>query len=284
MSDVLPGLINRTQSAFVKGRDIVENILIYQDLVKLYNRKSCSPRVLMKIDLQKAYDSIVWSFIKDMLLALEFLSSFIDRVMKCVCTPSYSIAFNGEVFGFFKGRRGIRQGDLMSPLLFTICMDYLSRLLKVVESLPGFKYHSLYELGQVKCVYEWFFSPSVKEEIVSLTGMTLARLRFKYLGVPIAAKNLAVLDCDVLVERVVARGGVHYSKAPLVSQERVCSPKMQGGLGILNSEHRNITTLGKYIWWIASKKDHLGVKWVDSVYIKHHEWWSYQPSSTASWA
>ncbi|XP_074315404.1 uncharacterized protein LOC141651599 [Silene latifolia] len=55
---VLPDVISPSQGAFIKGRDIVGNILICQDLIKLYKRKSCSPRVLMKVDLQKAYDSV----------------------------------------------------------------------------------------------------------------------------------------------------------------------------------------------------------------------------------
>ncbi|XP_074305552.1 uncharacterized protein LOC141640770 [Silene latifolia] len=55
LGEILPDIISPTQSAFIKDRDIVENILICQDLNKLYNRKHCSPRVIMKLDLQKAY-------------------------------------------------------------------------------------------------------------------------------------------------------------------------------------------------------------------------------------
>ncbi|KAL9236083.1 hypothetical protein vseg_010790 [Gypsophila vaccaria] len=58
LGKVLPDIISLNQSAFIKGRQIVENIFICQELVRLYGRKSCSPRALMKIDLRKAYDSI----------------------------------------------------------------------------------------------------------------------------------------------------------------------------------------------------------------------------------
>ncbi|XP_074306341.1 uncharacterized protein LOC141641583 [Silene latifolia] len=57
LRDILPDIISPSQSAFIKGRDIVGNILICQDLIRLYKRKACSPRLLMKLDLQKAYDS-----------------------------------------------------------------------------------------------------------------------------------------------------------------------------------------------------------------------------------
>mgnify|MGYP001793927790 CR=1 FL=1 len=77
MGKILRHLINETQSAYVAGRDIVENIMICQELVRKYNRKTCSPRVIMKIDLRKAYDSVEWVFVEGMLKALEFPEKFI---------------------------------------------------------------------------------------------------------------------------------------------------------------------------------------------------------------
>ncbi|XP_074298083.1 uncharacterized protein LOC141628895 [Silene latifolia] len=65
----------------------------------MYNRKSCSPRVLMKLDLQKAYDSIEWTFVSDMLEATGFPKKFIVLLLQRVTTPSYSLSLNGEYFG-----------------------------------------------------------------------------------------------------------------------------------------------------------------------------------------
>ncbi|XP_074299353.1 uncharacterized protein LOC141630431 [Silene latifolia] len=140
---VLPDIISPSQGAFIKGRDIVGNILICQDLIKLYKRKSCSPRVLMKVDLQKAYDSVAWSFVLEMLQATGFPESFTKIIMQCITTPTYSLSLNGETFGFFKSRRGLRQGDPLSPLIFTLCLDYLSRVLGVVHKHHKFKFHPL---------------------------------------------------------------------------------------------------------------------------------------------
>ncbi|XP_074305520.1 uncharacterized protein LOC141640736 [Silene latifolia] len=58
LRDILPDIVSPSQSAFIKGRDIVGNILICQDLIRLYKRKACSSRMLMKLDLQKAYDLV----------------------------------------------------------------------------------------------------------------------------------------------------------------------------------------------------------------------------------
>ncbi|KAL9242128.1 hypothetical protein vseg_016160 [Gypsophila vaccaria] len=58
LGSIFPDIVHVSQSAFIKGRSILDNILICQDLVRLYNRKSCSPRSILKVDLKKAYDSV----------------------------------------------------------------------------------------------------------------------------------------------------------------------------------------------------------------------------------
>ncbi|XP_074315484.1 putative mitochondrial protein AtMg01250 [Silene latifolia] len=75
--------------------------------------------------------------------ALNFPQKFIDLVMISVTSPTYSLNINGNKFGFFKGYRGLRQVDRLSPLLFTICMEYLSRILGVVATQDGFRFHPL---------------------------------------------------------------------------------------------------------------------------------------------
>ncbi|XP_057982221.1 uncharacterized mitochondrial protein AtMg01250-like [Malania oleifera] len=120
---------------------MVENIYLVQELIRGYKRKRISPRCLLKIDLKKAYDSISWSFLRDKMVNLNFPDQMIVWVMECVTTTSFSISLNGRLNGFFKGRKGLRQGDPLSPLLFVICLEYLSRLLKSLEDKFRFKFH-----------------------------------------------------------------------------------------------------------------------------------------------
>ncbi|KAL9227736.1 hypothetical protein vseg_003388 [Gypsophila vaccaria] len=95
LAKVLPHVIDKNQGACIQGRYIQENILICQDLVRLYERPNTSHRCLLKIDLQKAYDTVEWSFLAQILDHLNFPHAFKTLIMECITTPSYSISLNG---------------------------------------------------------------------------------------------------------------------------------------------------------------------------------------------
>ncbi|XP_074300097.1 uncharacterized protein LOC141631307 [Silene latifolia] len=239
-----PENINPAQSAFIQGRDIVGNILICQDLIKLYKRKTCSPKIML---IQKAYNSVEWEFLIGMLECLGFRVSLTNLIMECVSSTSYSLAVNGETFGYFQGKRGLRQGDPLSLLLFTICLEYLSRLLERIQRVKGFKYHPLCarvgfthlcfaddlvvfcrgdmtSLTLVLRAIETFsrasglkmnegksnmygngIPESFMDQIEQATGMKRGAIPFRYLGVNIIPKCLGIMDCQQLVDKVTKR-------------------------------------------------------------------------------
>ena len=84
----------------------------------------------LKIDLEKAYDKLEWSSIRDMLIQANLPMDIIDVIMSCVSTISISILFNGEALDPIFPSRGIRQRDPISPYLFILCMDFLGQLIK----------------------------------------------------------------------------------------------------------------------------------------------------------
>ncbi|XP_062075488.1 uncharacterized protein LOC133779554 [Humulus lupulus] len=141
LTKVLSLLINQNQGAFVKDRLLAHNILIFQDIIKGYKRKNISPRYVMKIDLSKVYDTIDWQFLEDILNAYCFPSRFIPWVMIYLKGTSYTIFMNGRLQGSFIGRKGLRQGDPISPLLFVLVMEYLTRLLIQVSYRKDFRFH-----------------------------------------------------------------------------------------------------------------------------------------------
>ncbi|GJS41230.1 protein LAZ1 [Tanacetum coccineum] len=139
-------VVSDNQSAFVLGRRIFDNILITQELMHGYHRDRGPPRCDFKIDIQKSYDTVDWHFLGVILKRFGFHPLMIKWIMACVTSTSFSIRVNGDVYGFFKGKQGLRPGDPLSPYLFTLVIEVLTLILKRhVRASDSFRYHKHYE-------------------------------------------------------------------------------------------------------------------------------------------
>lgn len=92
---MLNDIISQNQNAFVEERSILHNILLCQDVVKHYGRKNFMSSCLLKIDRRKAYDTLNWDFLKDIMIALNFPHRFVKIIMSCVTSTHYSLIVNG---------------------------------------------------------------------------------------------------------------------------------------------------------------------------------------------
>ncbi|GJU38129.1 putative reverse transcriptase domain, reverse transcriptase zinc-binding domain protein [Tanacetum coccineum] len=107
-----------------------------------YRRWRGPPRCTFKVDIQKAYDIVDWKFFETILGGFGFHPKMVQWIMVCVSGASYSICVNGNLHGWFKGKRGLRQGDPLSPYLFTLVMEVLTFMLRRrVRKCDEFQYH-----------------------------------------------------------------------------------------------------------------------------------------------
>ena len=95
-------------------------------MIRGYGRSTLSAKCAIKIDLQKAFDTLSWGFIIDVLTMMKIPNIFIGWIRGCLTGAIYSISINGGLAGFFQGKRGIRQEDPLFPYIFVIAMNVLS--------------------------------------------------------------------------------------------------------------------------------------------------------------
>ena len=98
---MLPGLISETQSAFVAGRQISDNVMIAQEMFHALRTKPSgrNKRMAIKTDMSKAYDRMEWSFIEAVLRKMGFSEIWTSWVMRCITSVKYKVLMNGEPRG-----------------------------------------------------------------------------------------------------------------------------------------------------------------------------------------
>lgn len=131
---LLMDLIHPSQAAFVPHRCIGDNVILNHEIMQYFHSKQGKRGYMaIKIDLAKAYDRVEWDVLLHVMSLLGFGDSFCNLVRLCVSTSKFSLLINGSPYGFFTAQRGLRQGDPMSPALFTFIAEILSQLLHRAE-------------------------------------------------------------------------------------------------------------------------------------------------------
>lgn len=120
LEKVLPSLISPNQSGFVKGRSIFENILLTQEIVTDIRLRGKPAKVVINLDIAKAYDRVSWKFLLHVLRRMGFAKCFINMVWNLISNNWYSVMVNGQESRFFHSSRGVKQGYPLSPTLFIL--------------------------------------------------------------------------------------------------------------------------------------------------------------------
>lgn len=128
------------KEAFVQGRQILDAILIANEIVD-ERRHLWKEEIVFKIDFEKAYDHVDWDFLNHVLERKRFSPRWRTWMRGCLSLVTFTVLVNGNARTWIKATKGLRQGDPLSYILFTIIADVLSRMMlrtKERSLLEGF--------------------------------------------------------------------------------------------------------------------------------------------------
>lgn len=128
---VLPNLISGTQCSFVPGRQGIDNVIIVQEMLHTMKmKKGKKGYMVIKLDLEKAYDRVNLDFLAIILKQSGLSMEFIQLILYCLKSSALQVLWVANPLDEIKPTRGLRQGDPLAPYLFVLCMEALSHLIR----------------------------------------------------------------------------------------------------------------------------------------------------------
>ncbi|XP_059294457.1 uncharacterized protein LOC132047424 [Lycium ferocissimum] len=178
----------------------------------------------------------------------------------------------GNCIKAFPAKKGLRQGDPLSPYLFVICMEYLNRVLKPLGTDPDFNHHpKCAKLNIVQLGFADDLLLFCRGDEISIFKVYDCFLKFSAASGLIANTRLSC-----------GKGITTSSKKALIAWEQLCLPKVASGLNILYAQTWNKAAICKLLRNLCRKANKLWVKWVHAYYLKHQSVWTFFPNQ-ASW-
>ncbi|XP_022558258.1 uncharacterized protein LOC111206163 [Brassica napus] len=288
LKKVLPGLISETQSAFVAGRQISDNVMIAQEMFHALRTKPSgrNKRMAIKTDMSKAYDRMEWSFIEAVLRKMGFSWTWISWVMRCITSVKYKVLMNGEPRGNITPevmkvvrRYGKASGQCInfdkSSLLFGKRINATTR--QEIKDALGIHneggmgtYLGIPEdISGSKCKLFAFLKDKLMHRVNGWTGRWLSKggkevlIKSILLALPTYVMSTFLLPleiCENLANAIAQfwwssnppKRGIHWAK-----WEKVCLPREEGGIGFRMIHEFNLALLAKQLWRLVQFPDSL---------------------------
>jgi hypothetical protein len=128
INQVANHIISPSQTAFMRGQNILEEVVIlHESIHELHKKKN---GVVFKINFEKAYHKVKWPFLFQRLKMKDFSSKWITWIKSFIMGGSVVVNVNDDVGHFFQMKKGMREGDPISPILFNIVTNMLAILIK----------------------------------------------------------------------------------------------------------------------------------------------------------
>ncbi|GJW03199.1 RNA-directed DNA polymerase, eukaryota [Tanacetum coccineum] len=205
LSSVISDLISDVQTAFLPNRQILDGLFIINELLSWCKHKK-QQAMVFKVDFAKAYDSIRWDFLEDVLRAFGFGSKWCSWIRGSLQSGMASVLLNGSPTSEFQFHCGLKQGDPLAPYLFILIMESLHlSLSRAIEAgiFKGIKIGSslnishLFYADDAVFIGEW--------SIANLSGITHILHCFSLLsGLTINLKKSHLLGVGIPIEIVNA--------------------------------------------------------------------------------
>ncbi|GKA86143.1 RNA-directed DNA polymerase, eukaryota, reverse transcriptase zinc-binding domain protein [Tanacetum coccineum] len=286
LSIVIESCVSPAQSAFIKGRNILDGPLILSEVLAWY-RKHKKWLMVFKVDFVKAFDSLRWDFLDLILEKFGFGLKWRSWIKGCLQNGRSSILVNGSPTDEFELFRGLRQGDPMSPFLFILAMEGLHALMckaKPLVYLKEFLSATTTCESLILCVTDAEVS-----HMAHIIGCGAAKFPFKYLDIPVGCGRLSFIKSvlgnlptyymSIYLMPVSIRnklesmrrnffigGDLEEKRMSWVKWKKCLASKQEGGLGIGSILGLNNGLLFKWIWRFLNKPSDLWARVIQCIY------------------
>ncbi|GJS64070.1 RNA-directed DNA polymerase, eukaryota [Tanacetum coccineum] len=245
---VIPSVVSEAQTAFIKGRQIIDGPLMVDEIIswaKVYKKKL----FMLKVDFEKAFDTLSWSFLDSIMAQMGFTSKWRQWIFACLNSGYASVLVNGFPTLEFKIERGLRQGDPLSPLLFILAIEALNVV--IIEA----KNRSLFrgvEVGKDRINVSHF----------QFADDALILGEWSFLNAPKSIIN----KLESIRRNFFWGGSLDSQKISWIAWKKVISPLKCGGLGIDSLSSSNISLLSKWWWRFYNESDSLWGRVIRSIH------------------